>query len=199
MSTTLESESITQWFQRLRCGDELAATLLWQHYFPRLVQLAQTRFAADRDPAYGAEDAAQSVFHLLCRGAQQGHYERIAGRDDLWRLLVTATRRKVIDHVRRNQATKRGAGAVVQSIDSDLVAPEPTPEWVAIMNERLEMLLSSLRDDTLRTIALRRLEGYSNAEIATELAVSERTIERKLTLIRGDWQKEVLPLFSIGG
>jgi len=191
MNNSLESESVTQWFQRLRAGDEVAATMLWQRYFPRLVQLAQWRFSADRDPAYGADDAAQSVFHLLCRGAKEGRYENIAGRDDLWRLLVTATRRKIIDHVRHSQTAKRGAGAVILPIDSDVVAPEPTPEMLAIMNEQLEILLSSLRDDTLRLIALRRLEGFSNAEIATELDVSERTVERKLNLIRGDWQKKV--------
>jgi RNA polymerase sigma factor (sigma-70 family) len=191
MDRALESESVTQWFQRLRAGDDAAATLLWHRYFPRLVQLAQWRFSADRDPAYGADDAALSVFHLLCRGAKEGRSANVAGRDDLWRLLVTATRRKIIDQVRRSETAKRGAGLATLPIDSDVVAPEPTPETIAIMNEQLEFLLSSLRDDTLRLITLRRLEGFSNAEIATELDISERTVERKLNLIRGDWQKQV--------
>jgi len=51
--------------------------------------------------------------------------------------------------------------------------------------------LSKLRDDTLRGIALLRMEGYSNSEISQQLNVSERTIERKLNLIRGDWQKMI--------
>ncbi len=176
----------------MQAGDDAAAAALWQHYFPRLVELAKRRFGADRDPVYGADDAAQSVFHLLCRGARDGRYTHVAGRDELWRLLVTATRRKVIDRVRHHEATKRGGGEIQTLVhDGDVVAPEPTPEMVAIMDESLKQLLAALRDDTLRQIALWRLEGFANSEIANKLGVSERTVERKLNLIRCDWERWV--------
>jgi len=48
-------------------------------------------------------------------------------------------------------------------------------------------LLSSLRDDGLRSIAVLKLEGYSNPEIAVKLDSSLRSIERKLALIRQQW------------
>ncbi len=107
-------------------------------------------------------------------------------------MLVTATRRKVIDRVRHEQATKRGGGDL-KTLDSthQLASPDANPEMLSIMNERLGELLTKLRDDTLRRIALWKLEGYSSAEVASMLDVSERTVERKLKLIRGDWEKEL--------
>ncbi|MFK8115122.1 MAG: sigma-70 family RNA polymerase sigma factor [Rubripirellula sp.] len=188
-STPPNELSITRWFHRLREGDDAAAELLWQHYFPRLVTLARDRFGAGRDPVYGADDAAQSVFHLLCRGAKNGRYERIEGRVDLWRLLVTSTRNKVIDQVRASQSTKRGGGVNTIVPEFEIQSPDPTPEMLAILDEQLQRLLAALRDDVLRKIAIRRLEGHSNAQIASEMEVSERTIERKLNLIRGDLEK----------
>ena len=186
-----EPESITRWFHCLKTGDRQAAEVLWHHFFPRLVKVAQDRFHADRDPVYGADDAAQSVIHLLYRGAAQGRFVHVGGRDELWRLLVTAMRRKVIDRVRHNEAVKRGGADTAGELHPDIAAPNPSPETIAIMNESLAGLLLKLRDDTLRRIALRRLEGFTNAEIAAELSVSERTIERKLNLIRSDWERLV--------
>ncbi len=186
MNSKSDDESITRWFVRLRDGDERAAEILWQHYFPKLIAVAKHRFGADRDPVYGADDAVASVFHLLWNGARQGRYADVGGRDELWRILVTATRRKIIDRVRRENATKRGGAKLEQPV-KELSSPEATPEMLCLMDERLNELLGALRNDDLRRIALWRLEGYSNVEIARELDLSERTIERKLRLIREDW------------
>jgi DNA-directed RNA polymerase specialized sigma24 family protein len=51
-------------------------------------------------------------------------------------------------------------------------------------------LLDRLGDDELRQIALWRLMGYSNREIADMKGCSERTIERKLELIRAIWDQD---------
>jgi len=192
MAVPNESNSVTRWFVRLQAGDEEAARLLWGRYFPRLMALAGQRFAADRNPVYGADDVAQSVFHLLCRGARQGRYANVASRDQLWRLLVSATRNKIIDRTRYHRAAKRGGGEV-QHLGDDIAMDTdmPTPQTLIIMQEQLSLLLTQLRDDTFRIIAMRRLEGFTNSEIAKELDVSERTIERKLNLIRGDWEKAI--------
>ncbi|EMI46085.1 hypothetical protein RRSWK_01439 [Rhodopirellula sp. SWK7] len=50
--------SITHWFTSLREGDREAKAVLYEHFFPRLVQLARQRFDADRDPAQGADATA---------------------------------------------------------------------------------------------------------------------------------------------
>ena len=56
------------------------------------------------------------------------------------------------------------------------------------MVEQCSQLLGCLSDDC-RQIALCKLDGFSNDEIAEKLNVAPRTIERKLASIRGAWQE----------
>ncbi len=66
-------------------------------------------------------------------------------------------------------------------------AAGPSPAEAALLNEALEQRLESLANPELRQIALWRLEGYSNREIAERLHCTERSIERKLERIRSKW------------
>jgi DNA-directed RNA polymerase specialized sigma24 family protein len=66
-------------------------------------------------------------------------------------------------------------------------AAGPTPAEAAVLNEELERRLKALGDPLLRRIALRKLEGYTNQEIAVEIDATERTVERKLERIRARW------------
>jgi DNA-directed RNA polymerase specialized sigma24 family protein len=51
-------------------------------------------------------------------------------------------------------------------------------------------LLESLGDAVLRSIAVWKMEGYTNAEIAARLGCVEVTVERRLRLIRDTWARE---------
>ena len=59
-----------------------------------------------------------------------------------------------------------------------------------ILEESVERLLAHLGVGQLREIAVAKLEGFSNAEIAERCECSERTIERRLHLIREKYQQE---------
>ena len=54
----------------------------------------------------------------------------------------------------------------------------------------MQRLLERLQDDTLSKVAVMKMEGYSNAEIASSLELSNRTIIRKLNVIRSIWSHE---------
>ena len=58
------------------------------------------------------------------------------------------------------------------------------------MTETCRILLNKLEDETLKAIAVHKMEGYSNKEIAQKLGCVERTIERKLARIRQIWERE---------
>jgi DNA-directed RNA polymerase specialized sigma24 family protein len=54
-------------------------------------------------------------------------------------------------------------------------------------------LLDRLENAGLRAVALAKMEGRSNAEIAAQLGVVERTVERRLAAIRAIWEAEEKP------
>ena len=57
-----------------------------------------------------------------------------------------------------------------------------------MLNEALERRFQMLNDPDLRQIALWKLEGHTNAEIAAQLDCTLRTVERKLERIRAYWE-----------
>lgn len=199
--------SVSRWIGDLAGGGdtEAAAQQLWERYFERLVNLAHARLrAASRGPA-DEEDAALSAFNSFCQSAAAGRYPRLRDRDDLWRLLVAITARKVIDQTRRERRQRRGGGQVVgeaelggsdpgAGIGLDQLASEgPTPEFAAMVADECRQRLAGLRDDALRRIALQRMEGYNNEQIAAQMGCSPRSVERKLRLIRKEWLREGSP------
>src|SRR5256885_1817495 len=64
-----------------------------------------------------------------------------------------------------------------------LAGPEPPPEFAAMVAEEYRRLLDALDDDSLRRVALDRMEGYTNDEIADRLGCARRTVARRLDLI----------------
>jgi DNA-directed RNA polymerase specialized sigma24 family protein len=186
--------TVTAWIDRLRAGDRAAAQPLWERYFERLVRLARGRLGAADRAAADEEDVALSAFDSFCRAAECGRFPRLLDRDDLWRLLVTLTERKAVDLIRAQGRHKRGAGQVVAGPAAGLdglPGREPTPEFAALVVEEYQRLLGLLGDDTLRRLALLKLEGWDNAEIAERMGCALRTVERKLALVRGAWEREV--------
>ena len=190
--------SVTRWLDGLKAGDEADIRRLWDRYFRRLVRLAGTRLPGHARRDSDEEDVALSAFHSFCDRVGRGQFPHLADRDDLWRLLVTITARKAIRTVRSRTRQKRGGGQVLGEsalIGGDaglaaFLAAEPTPAFAAQFAEDYERLLARLDDDTLRTVAIRKLEGHTSEEIAAELETSKRTIDRKLQLIRLIWQEE---------
>ncbi len=204
-----EEGSITRWIGVLIKGGRIdaAAQALWERYYARLVNLARKRFRPKVPGGIAdAEDAALSAFDSFCRGAAAGRYPQLGGRNDLWRLLVTITARKVADQVERESAEKRdwrrrwnesdmqrpGAdhGSGGGELLAEVVGREPSPEFVAVMAEQCQRLLDGLGDSALRQVALMKMEGYQNEDIARRMNCSLRSIERKLGLIRKTWQRE---------
>ena len=71
----------------------------------------------------------------------------------------------------------------------NLVSREPTPEMAVEFAEQLSASLEALARDDLRQVALSKMEGFTNSEIAKQMGRSVTTIERKLRTIRSIWRK----------
>ena len=196
--------SVTHWLGQLQAGDPAAAQPLWERYFRRLVGLARKKLQGTPRRSADEEDVALSAFDTFCRGAAVGRFPQLHGRDNLWRLLVTLTAQKAANLARSQSRHKRGAGAVLdeaallglpaspaEKMDLDqVVGREPTPEFAAQVAEECQRLLAGLGDAGLQAVALGKMEGYTNEEIAAKLGCGLRSVERKLRLIRGAWAKE---------
>jgi RNA polymerase sigma factor (sigma-70 family) len=194
--------SVTRWIEQLKTGDSVAVQNLWERYFHRLVGLARKKLRGTRTRAADEEDVALSAFDSFCRGAEAGRFPRLDDRDSLWNVLVVITVRKAW-HLARDEGRDKRAKVVsweeVAAGEDEglsleqLLSQEPTPAFAAQMAEEYQLLLRRLGDPALEVIALRKMEGYTNEEIATQLGYTVRTVERKLRIIRGRWQKEELP------
>jgi DNA-directed RNA polymerase specialized sigma24 family protein len=188
--------SVTHWVQLLQQGDQQAAQPLWDRYFSRLAGLAHKKLAGRALAAADAEDLALSAFDSLCCGLARGRFPRLKDRDDIWRLLVVITARKVTRAVRREEAQKRGGGReadIANPTVSDLgqvIGDVPTPEFLAEISEAFDNLLARLPEEDLARIAVWKMEGYTNEEIAGKLGCVRRTVDRKLRLIRHLWERE---------
>ncbi len=185
--------SVSLWIRRLRGGDQDAAARLWDRYFRRLAASARARLDNSPLGAGDQEDVALSAFHSFCCQVEQGRLPNVQSREDLWRVLVVIAKRKAIDWMRHEQAAKRGGGqSRSELLLNELVAQDPSPEFAAQLVDELRHLLEMLRreDGTLCLIALRRLEGHTNADIAAELSLSPRTVERKLQRIAVHWSAD---------
>ena len=109
---------------------------------------------------------------------------------------MTITARKAHNQRRDEGRQKRGGGRVVgegalagadpmgDDFMARVVGDEPTPEFAAMVADEYRRLFGSLADESLRVVALLKLEGHSNEEVARSLDCGLRTVERKLDVIR---------------
>jgi DNA-directed RNA polymerase specialized sigma24 family protein len=113
-------------------------------------------------------------------------------RSDLWRLLATITVRKAC-HYLRDEARRNGqraTGTATQLLGRELdniCESRPSPDVAVQMADDVDWLLRCLQDSDLQAIAIWKLEGYTNHEIAAKMQCSRRTVERRVGLIRRTW------------
>jgi RNA polymerase sigma factor (sigma-70 family) len=194
--------SVTRWLSALKAGDLAAAQPLWERYYRRLVALARERLHAGRRREADEEDIVQSAFHSFFEGVAHGRFPQLNDRDNLWRLLVVITARKAVDQIEHQTRKRRGGGTVQgesrisfgadgdEAAIEQVVGDEPTPEFAAEVAEQYARLLDQLGDETLQRVAVWKMEGFTNNEIAGRLDCSRRSVARKLETIRVIWASE---------
>jgi len=185
---SLDTESVTRLIRAAQCDRESAVGPLLAVYFERLVQLARKRLQDLPGMAAYDEDLALRSFYSVYRRLRDPERPlQLTGRDDLWRLLAARTISRAIDLIRRHRPGEiPGAYNLEQ-----LLTREPTPEEAAATSDECRRLLDLLEEPELRQIALWKVEGYTNEEIAARLDCVPRTIERKVRRIRLLWKDEL--------
>lgn len=196
-----EQSTITALLGQMKENDSgTVAQAIWQRYFDRLARLARNKIKERQRRVVDEEDIALSALDSFFRGVSNGRFSELKNSDDLWQVLVMLTERKAIDQIRKHTAAKRGGGLVrgdsafVKLTDSGMLdgmdqvpGAEPTPEFALYFSETYQEMLAALNDAELVQVALFKMEGLTNKEIAEKLGRLERSVERKLHTIRKIW------------
>lgn len=197
--------SVSHWILALKVGDSAAAQPLWERYYKQLIALARKKLNTVHRRAADEEDVVQNAFHSFFQAVGEGRFPQLENRDSLWRLLVVITANKALRQIEHNNRKKRGGGGTSgdqSSIETFSLLPddeaailhcigaEPTPDFAAQVAEEYGRLLDLLGDHSLRKVAIWKMEGYGNDEIAQMLDCSRRTVVRKLEAIRVLWSEE---------
>ncbi len=193
-------DHITAWISELKDGDEQAAQILWEKYVTQLISLIRRHLDSRQRRVSDEDDIVTSAFFSFYRRATANQFPQLNDREDLWKILVTITFRKVYKQRRRLFAEKRGEGKIrgesvfLSEEDSSqfqglaqVIERGPTPEQAVVATEALQEMLELLQDETLQQIVLLRFEGYDNREIAAKVGCKLRSVERKLGIIRRKW------------
>jgi len=189
------SGNVTHWLRLLRAGEREVVQQLWQRYHRSLLVLARQKLGRLPRAAADEEDVALSAFDSFIRRAEDGRFPQLEDRHDLWQLLIVITTRKVRDLAEHEGRDKRDWRRVQGEADGEedgalirsLIGREPDPAFAAQVAEECQRLLALLPDHELRRVALFKLEGHTNEEIAAQVDRSLATVERWLNLIRKHW------------
>ena len=192
--------SVTGWIHKLKEGQEGdLQQQLWNRYFEQLVRLARNHLSRGVSRSEDEEDAVLSALGSFFVRVKAGQFPELSDRTSLWPLLVNITMCKTRDIQRRQNTMKRDARRTIsQSASEDeidwlqqIANEAPSPELAVEAAEEANRLIDLLGKETLQSVARMKLEGYTNAEIAAREGVMERSIERRLVLIREMWADEI--------
>jgi RNA polymerase sigma-70 factor (ECF subfamily) len=172
---------------RLKADADSAAPELDEQYRARLCRLVERemnrRFRRKEDP----EDVVQSAFRTFYRRNARGEF-RIDSSVDLWRLLETIARHKILKHVEKLGAGKRDPKCEECMEDDDLRERVPTPEEAAIAADLMEEALAGL-DETYVKVFHMRLQKCAEEDIAANLGCTRSLVRTKLNRIRDRLQR----------
>lgn len=178
---------MTRLIAEARTGDEAALSKLHQRYWPVLVQCARKRLRGAPLRYADEEDVAQHACISFFQALKAGGHAALADRHDLLALLTTIVACKAVNQIKEATRAKRDQRRVSPL---ELLAEDDgtNPEQEAILRDCYDFYLQRLPDQ-LRQIAQWHLGGFKNKEIAQQLDCSEKTVERKLKLLRKAWQR----------
>jgi RNA polymerase sigma factor (TIGR02999 family) len=169
------TSDITQVLQAIKRGDGRASEELLPLVYGELRRLAAARMAQE---APGQTLQATALVH-------EAWLRMVGDGDRTWQnrahffgAAAEAMRRILVENARRKSRLKRGGGQLRLDIDGlDLAATSPD-EKVLLMDEALEQLRAE-DPEKARIVVLKFFGGLTNQEVAENLGVTERTVERQ--------------------
>lgn len=169
------SESASQ-LNALEGGDPAAAAALLPLVYDQLKQLAIMRMA--QLPPGQTLQATALVSDAYLKLAQQSD-RQWKNRRHFYFAAAEAMRQIVIDRARRNNRLRHGAGQLRVDLEKvDIPAPLPTDNEMLLALDEALTEFEQVDPEKARIVKLKFYVGLTEAEIAEELGIGERTAKR---------------------
>lgn len=176
------NDSFAELMQRLRAGSEGAAQELLAQYENQVIRVVRRRLNRQLRVLFDSADFAQAVWASFF-----GHLSIVSQFDrpeSLVAFLARVASNKVIEEGRRRLRGQKHDVQRQQSIEgirardgTEPAGDEPTPSAKAMALERWEQLTAERSGHELRILEL-RIGGATHEEIARDLGVSTKTVQR---------------------
>jgi RNA polymerase sigma factor (TIGR02999 family) len=172
---------IRQLIERAQSGDGSALDELFAETYEDLRRLARARLRAA--PRVTVLDTVALVNESWMRLNQAGRL-RPQDRAHFIRYAARAMRSVIVDHARRRIADRRGGDQTRIELTTSIASDTPAGESeILSVHEALEQLGAS-DARAAEVVQMRYFAGMSEADIATALGVTERTVRRDWTKAR---------------
>ena len=161
--------SFDEFIKRVGNGDEEAAARLVRDFEPVVRRVLRARLRNGRAQSeFDSMDICQSVLATFFVRASAGEYD-LKEPDELIKLLLTMTRNKLAEKMRRQHRLRRDSRRTVGGVEElPLAGQGPTPSSVVAGKELLEQVRQRLSEEERQLLELRS-QGLSWGEIATSL------------------------------
>lgn len=191
--------AVTSLIVRFKAGSDLAYAKLYNYYRSTVIAVARRQLGPLSRGGNDPEDVAQIALFDLHREVKSGRpiRDRLIDRESLLRTLSLLTAQKVYRLRRDNLRLKRDERRCVTLTDlsredtlfwAEVSEAKSDPDWAATFRLTWDELMERLTGQ-LRSVVEDKFAGYTNAEIADRLNVSERAVERLLHKIRRIWRE----------
>jgi RNA polymerase sigma factor (sigma-70 family) len=178
-----DETSFEELMRRVRAGDQRAAEELVRRYEPTIRRVVRVRLVDTRlQRLFDSMDVCQSVFGSFFVHAALGDYD-LSTPEQLLSLLVTMSRRKVVDQSRRAGAARRDFRRVSEGAadqEKQWAATEASPSQQVAGRELLDEFRRRLTDDE-RRLADKRAAGLDWNEISAEEGGKPDALRKQLT------------------
>jgi RNA polymerase sigma factor (TIGR02999 family) len=178
--------SLTELIRKVADGDLAAREELFAAAYSELRKLAHARL---RDGGRNTFLETTALVHeTYLRFLRVGEL-RVEDRRAFFGYASKVMRSVIIDAVREHQAQRRGGDLTELTLDTQVSAELPSGEAEVLHVHEALLALEQAEPRLAQVVEMRYFGGYSEAEIAEVLGVTERTVRR-------DWDKARLLLMT---
>jgi len=175
---------ITQLLHRMRTGDNGARNKLFELAYGELKRLAHVRlYQGGRSNMLDTTALVSEAYLRFIKSSQL----RSEDRRSFFAFASQVMRNVIVDTARTRLAQRRGGGADELTLSTQLMEHLSSGEEAILDVHEALLVLEQAEPRLAQLVEMRYYGGYTEAEIAETLGVTERTVQR-------DWKKARLLL-----